>query len=132
MFRSWRSTGLTELTVNSQEVDIACVAERSDPCRRALALRKFHARRDRDGLALREGLRNVQKGGNHAPLAPQLLKQRVRLSEDRRAKSFGKPVVAGREKITGFAALALFAPEARKACPCREPYPAWHECADGL
>jgi hypothetical protein len=45
----------------------------------------------------------------------QLIKQCLRLLQDGRIKSFGEPAVDRREKITGFAAPILSAPEARQA-----------------
>src|ERR1700730_6571111 len=42
----------------------------------------------------------------------ELLQERARSPENRRVEPFGEPVVDGREKITGFSALTLIAPEA--------------------
>ena len=48
----------------------------------------------------------------------QLLQQRLGLLQMVRIKSFSEPAVDRREKITGFAAPVLFAPEARQADRC--------------
>ena len=48
-------------------------------------------------------------------LLGQLVDQRPGVPQDRRVEAFGEPAIDRRKKVTGFAALALFAPEARKA-----------------
>src|SRR5262249_17869098 len=50
----------------------------------------------------------------------QLIEQRLGLLQTGCIKSFGEPPVDRSEKITGLAALVLFAPEARQADRCPE------------
>jgi hypothetical protein len=45
----------------------------------------------------------------------QLNEQRLGFLKHRRVESFGEPIVHGREKITGFGAFTLIAPEVRNA-----------------
>src|SRR5262245_46802969 len=62
----------------------------------------------------RNGLMRCNRFGGHrnSLLVVQLIEQRLGLLQARRIKSFGEPAVGRSEKITGLAALALFAPEA--------------------
>jgi hypothetical protein len=45
----------------------------------------------------------------------QFVEWRLAIFEDRRVETFGEPAVDRREKITGFGALTLIAPESGKA-----------------
>src|SRR6185312_11604288 len=59
-------------------------------------------------------------GHRNSLLVVQFIEQRLGLLQARRIKSFGEPAVDRSEKITGLAALVLFAPEARQADRCPE------------
>jgi hypothetical protein len=52
---------------------------------------------------------------NVDPVSLEFVEQRLGVLQDRRVEPFGEPAVDRREKITGFGALALVAPEAGKA-----------------
>src|SRR6202023_2813813 len=55
---------------------------------------------------------------SYRPSGVQLFQQRPGLLQVERVKSFGEPAIDRREKITGFAAPLLFAPEPRQADRC--------------
>jgi DNA replication protein DnaC len=71
--------------------------------------------RDGDGHLVGKTRSRVAERATSA--SPERVEQRLRFPQVRRIKTFGEPAVDGREKFSGFGALALALPQAGEARP---------------